>query len=258
MAKAKFRADLLVHAAGLTRTLEQATRCIMAGQVRAVVDGRAVPVAKPGQPFPEGTAFTLDAGERYVSRGGGKLETALEVFGLDVTGLTALDAGAATGGFTDCLLQHGAAKVYAVDVGRAQLHEKLRADPRVVSMEHVNLRLAPDDLLPEPVDVVVADVSFISLTLVLPACLKFLKPDGRVIALVKPQFELSPDKVGRGGVVRDEAFRQEAVDKVVAFAREALGLTIVGVAPSRVKGPKGNQEYLAVFAREPRGEVENA
>jgi len=193
----------------------------------------------------------VDQGERYVSRGGGKLETAIEAFGLDLAGLTALDAGASTGGFTDCLLQHGVVRVYAVDVGTAQLHEKLRADPRVVSMEQVNLRHAPADLLPETVDIVVADVSFISLTKVLPACLRFLKPGGRVVALVKPQFELSPDKVGKGGVVREAAFQQEAVDKVLEFARAELSLTAVGVVPSKVKGPKGNQEYLAVFVAYP-------
>lgn len=249
MAKAKFRADQLVYTAGLAQTQEQATRYIMAGLVRVVIGDRCTPVDKPGRLFLEETVFTVDTGERYVSRGGGKLETALETFELELAGVVALDAGASTGGFTDCLLQHGAAKVYAVDVGTAQLHEKLRADPRVVSMENVNLRHAEADLLPEPVDVVVADVSFISLTLVLPTCLKFLKPDGRVIALIKPQFELSPDKVGRGGVVREDAFRQEAIDKVVTFARESLGLTAKGIVPSKVKGPKGNQEYLVLFVR---------
>jgi len=249
MAKAKFRADQLVYTAGLTQTQEQATRYIMAGLVRVVVGDRSTPVDKPGRLFLEETVFTVDAGERYVSRGGGKLETALEAFELELADIVALDAGASTGGFTDCLLQHGAAKVYAVDVGTAQLHEKLRADPRVVSMENVNLRHAQPDLLPEPVDLVVADVSFISLTQVLPACLKFLKPGGRVITLIKPQFELSPDKVGKGGVVREDAFRKEAIAKVVTFARQMLGLANIGVVPSKVKGPKGNQEYLAMFVR---------
>ena len=255
MAKAKFRADQLVAEQGLTETRERAKRCIMAGLVRVVEGERSAVVDKPGRMFPAGTVFALEQGERYVSRGGGKLETALDAFRLDVTDLVALDAGASTGGFTDCLLQHGAARVYAVDVGTAQLHEKLRADPRVVSMEHVNLRHAPAGLLPEPVDLIVADVSFISLTLVLPACLQFLRPGGRVVALVKPQFELAPEKVGKGGVVREEAFQREAVDKVTAFTRDTLGLTPVGVVPSKVKGPKGNQEYLAVFVRPPQAEV---
>ncbi|EKO38672.1 MAG: hemolysin A [Solidesulfovibrio magneticus str. Maddingley MBC34] len=248
MAKIKARADQLVCDQGLVDGRERAKRCIMAGQVLFIdPSGRETPVDKPGRMFGAETVFVLKQGERYVSRGGGKLETAMEAFGLDVTGLVALDAGASTGGFTDCLLQHGAARVYAVDVGTAQLHEKLRADARVVSMENVNLRHAPADLLPEPVDVIVADVSFISLTKVLPSCLLFLKPGGFVAALVKPQFELSPDKIGKGGVVREEAYQQEAVEAVAAFARDELGLMLRGVVPSKVKGPKGNQEYLAVF-----------
>lgn len=250
MAKIKARADQLVCDQGLVDGRERAKRCIMAGQVLFIgPDGRETPVDKPGRMFGAETVFMLKQGERYVSRGGGKLETAMEAFGLDVTGLVALDAGASTGGFTDCLLQHGAARVYAVDVGTAQLHEKLRADARVVSMENVNLRHAPADLLPEPVDVIVADVSFISLTKVLPSCLRFLKPGGFVAALIKPQFELSPDKIGKGGVVREEAFQQEAVEAVAGFARDELGLVLRGVVPSKVKGPKGNQEYLAVFDR---------
>jgi 23S rRNA (cytidine1920-2'-O)/16S rRNA (cytidine1409-2'-O)-methyltransferase len=248
MAKTKLRADQLVFRQGLAESKDQATRFVMAGLVRVVNGGRSVVVDKPGRMFPEGTVFSLDAGERYVSRGGGKLETALEAFTIDVTGFVALDAGASTGGFTDCLLQHGAVRVYAVDVGTAQLHEKLRAHARVVSMENVNLRHAPDDLLPEPVDIIVADVSFISLTKVLPACMQFLRPGGIVVALVKPQFEVTPDKVGRGGVVREEVHQREAVDRVTVFAQGELGLTLIGVVPSKVKGPKGNQEYLAVFS----------
>ena len=248
MAKLKARADQLVHEQGLAESREQAKRLIMADQVRFIGgDGREAAVDKPGRMFDAGVVFVLKQGERYVSRGGGKLETAIEAFGLDVTGLVALDAGASTGGFTDCLLQHGAARVYAVDVGTAQLHEKLRADPRVVSMENVNLRHAPAGLIPEPVDIIVADVSFISLTKVLPSCLAFLRPGGLVAALIKPQFELSPDKIGKGGVVRDVAHQQEAVDAVTAFAASELGLALRGVVPSKVKGPKGNQEYLAVF-----------
>ena len=247
MAKLKARADQLVCEQGLADTRERAERLIMAGLVRVVTTDRETAVAKPGQLFALGTVFRLDPGERYVSRGGGKLETALETFAIDVSGLTALDAGASTGGFTDCLLQHGAVRVYAVDVGTAQLHEKLRADARVVSMESVNLRHAPADLLPEPVDIVVADVSFISLTKVLPACLTFLRPGGLVVGLIKPQFEVSPEKICKGGVVRDPAHRQAAVDMVTAFARDALGLSLRGVVPSKIKGPKGNQEYLAVF-----------
>lgn len=253
MAKEKFRADRLVFEQGLAESQDAAMRLVMVGRVRTERHGRTVAVDKPGAMFPAGTVFSLDAGDPYVSRGGGKLATALDAFGLDVSGLVALDAGASTGGFTDCLLQRGAVRVYAVDVGTAQLHEKLRADPRVVSMENCNLRHAPADLIPEPVDLVVADVSFISLTKVLPACLQFLRPGGRVVALVKPQFELPPEKVGHGGVVREEAWRREAVDRVTDFAEKELGLALAGVVPSKVRGPKGNQEYLAVFAA-PAGE----
>jgi 23S rRNA (cytidine1920-2'-O)/16S rRNA (cytidine1409-2'-O)-methyltransferase len=256
MAKLKARADQLVCEQGLADSRERAKRLIMAGQVRWLgPDGRETPVDKPGRLFVAGIVFVLEQGERYVSRGGGKLETAIEAFGLDVSGLVALDAGASTGGFTDCLLQHGAVKVYAVDVGTAQLHEKLKADARVVSLENVNLRHAPPDLLPEPVDVIVADVSFISLTKVLPSCLRFLRPEGLVVALVKPQFELGPEKIGKGGVVREQTHQQEAVDAVTAFARDELGRSLRGVVPSKVKGPKGNQEYLAVFflAASPQG-----
>ena len=228
---------------GMTRARAQGV--IQAGQV-CLPDGQTLD--KPGARYPEDILLVLREPPRFVSRGGDKLEGAFEAFGLDVAGKTALDVGASTGGFTDCLLQHGAVRVYAVDVGTAQLHEKLRADPRVVSMENVNLRHAPADLLPEPVDIIVADVSFISLTKVLPSCLAFLRPGGLVAGLVKPQFEVSPDKIGKGGVVRDVAHQQEAVDMVTAFARDELGLVLRGVVPSKVKGPKGNQEYLAVFA----------
>ena len=192
--------------------------------------------------------FILLEKERYVSRGAYKLLTILENFQRDVAGLVCLDAGASTGGFTDCLLQHGAARVYAVDVGKNQLHEKLRADDRVVNLEGVNLRSAPPELIPEPVDLVVGDVSFISLTLVLPPCLQWLRPGGRMAVLIKPQFELGPGETVKG-VVRDEAARQRAVDKIVTFCGETLGLSCLGVLPAAIRGPKGNQEYMALFQR---------
>lgn len=263
----KERADQLVFEAGLAESREQAKRLIMAGQVVVLPEGdgdadgddaggpdlaktpeRAVKVDKPGHKYPATTRFELFGRERFVSRGAYKLLTAIEYFGLDVTGFVCLDAGASTGGFTDCLLQHGAARVYSVDVGHNQLHERLRADARVVSHEHTNLRTAPPELIPEPVDLVVADVSFISLTLVLAPCLQWLKPGGRVVALVKPQFEVGPGQTEKG-VVRDPALRQAAVDKVVAYCRDALGLDLEGVVPSAITGPKGNQEYLAAFRR---------
>ena len=250
---ARQRADALVHAQGLAESREQARRLIMAGKI-ALEDAGLPPgapplkVDKPGHPYPEGTLFRLLESERFVSRGAYKLLTIMERFRLDVHDCICLDAGASTGGFTDCLLQHGARRVYAVDVGRNQLHEKLRADDRVVNLEGVNLRHAPASLIPEAVDLVVADVSFISLTLVLPPCMTWLRPGGRAAVLIKPQFELGPGETVKG-VVRDEAARQRAVDKIVTFCDAQLGLACEGVVPAAVKGPKGNQEYMALFSR---------
>lgn len=246
----KSRADQLLAEQGLAESREQAKRLIMAGQVLVRLGSRMEPVAKPGQGYPADAVFELKAGERFVGRGAYKLLTALERFGVDPAGKVCLDAGASTGGFTDCLLQHGALRVHAVDVGYGQLHEKLRADPRVVNLERVNLREAPDDLISELVDLIVIDVSFISLTLILPACLRFLRRDGEIVALIKPQFELGPGRTDKG-VVRDEADRREAVAKITDFATTRLGLILVGVEPSKLLGPKGNQEYLAYFRRAP-------
>ncbi len=245
----KERADQLLYENGLTDSREGAKRLIMAGLVfYGTPAGAMALVEKPGTRYPATTSFHVKGRERFVSRGAYKLLTALEGFSLPVAGAVALDAGASTGGFTDCLLQHGAARVYAVDVGHNQLHEKLRTDARVVSLEKTNLRDAPPDLLPEKVDIVTADVSFISLTLVLPGCVQFLKPGGYVAALVKPQFELGPGAAPKG-VVRDTALQQAAVDKVISFAERELALTLVGVLPAAVRGPKGNQEYMAVFRK---------
>lgn len=248
MAK-KERADQLLFQQGLAESREQAKRLIMAGQAHYEIDGKSFRLEKPGQQLAPDTRLSIATGERFVSRGAYKLLTALESFSLDVQGCVALDAGASTGGFTDCLLQHGAGRVYAVDVGRNQLHERLRADNRVVSLEGVNLRFAKPDLLPEAVDIVVIDVSFISLTLVLRPCLQWLKKGGIVAALIKPQFEVGPGGTVKG-VVRSDALRDEAVRKVLAFARENLGLHLIGVVPSAILGPKGNQEFLAVWRRE--------
>jgi 23S rRNA (cytidine1920-2'-O)/16S rRNA (cytidine1409-2'-O)-methyltransferase len=245
----KLRADQLVFERGLAESRERAKRLIMAGLVFLVRGDTRERVAKPGQMIDGASLLELKEQERFVSRGGYKLLTAIEHFGMDIRGKVCLDAGASTGGFTDCLLQHGAARVYAVDVGRAQLHEKLGGDPRVVSMEGINLRHAPPDLLPESVDLVTVDVSFISLVLVLPACLQFLKPDGELVVLVKPQFELGPDAVGKGGVVRSPELQRKALDKVVTFARDELRLHPAGAVPSMIKGPKGNQEYLVLLLR---------
>jgi len=246
----KERADRLVHAQGLAESREQAKRLIMAGQVVFLcIDKPPCPVDKPGQQFAPGARFAVTGQERFVSRGAYKLLTALEHFSLDVTGSIALDAGASTGGFTDCLLQHGAARVYAVDVGKHQLHERLRIDSRVISLEGVNLRHAPHSLLPEPVDIVVADLSFISLTVALEPCMQWLKSAGTVAALIKPQFELGPGGTDRG-VVRDATLQRQAVDRVLDFAKVALGLTLLGVVPSILKGPKGNQEYMACWRKD--------
>ena len=245
------RADQLVFEQGLADSREQARRLIMAGKIALAAGVPGAPpqlVPKPGHPYPADTAFALLQPEPYVSRGAYKLLTILDQFKLDVTGLVCLDAGASTGGFTDCLLQRGAARVYAVDVGRNQLHEKLRTNARVINLEGVNLRHAEAGLIPEPVDMVVADVSFISLTLVLPACMTWLRPGGLVATLIKPQFELVPGETVKG-VVRDEEARQRAVDKILAFGRASLGLSCRGVLPAAIKGPKGNQEYMALFER---------
>ncbi|MBR4747890.1 MAG: TlyA family RNA methyltransferase, partial [Desulfovibrio sp.] len=223
----KARADQLVFEQGLTESREQAKRLIMAGEVQvAVPEGsQTLPVAvdKPGHIYPAGTRFQLTAREQYVSRGAYKLLTIMDAFHLDVQDWVCLDAGASTGGFTDCLLQHGAARVYAVDVGHNQLHEKLKADPRVVNLEGVNLRAAAPSLIPEEVDLVVADVSFISLTLILPPCMAWLKGGGLAAVLIKPQFELGPGETVKG-VVRSEAARQRAVDKILGFCAQELGL----------------------------------
>ena len=248
VAKKIDRADVVLAEQGLVESCEKATRMIMAGQVFLLRNGARTLVAKPGQQIPRDARLELKESERFVSRGGYKLLTALEHFALDVSGMVALDAGASTGGFTDCLLQSGAARVYAVDVGHAQLHWKLIRDPRVINMERINLRHATADLLPEKVDLVVADCSFISLRLILPPCLQFLKDQGRILALVKPQFELAPEHAVKG-VVRSEELQLKAVAEVQAFAAEELGLKVLGSVPAGIKGPKGNQEYLLHLRR---------
>lgn len=241
----KERLDVLLVERGLAESRTKAQALILAGQV-IVGEQR---VDKPGSLVPLEAELRLK-GEvlPYVSRGGLKLKAAIERFGLDMRGRVAADIGASTGGFTDCLLQEGATRVHAIDVGYGQLHEKLRTDPRIRSRERVNARYLTEEDLPEPVDVVVIDVSFISLTQVLPAVLPFLKPGGLLVALVKPQFEVGPDRVGKGGVVRDVAARQEAIDSSVAFV-ERQGLTVRGVMDSTVPGPAGNVEALLVADR---------
>ncbi|WP_415712959.1 TlyA family RNA methyltransferase [Maridesulfovibrio sp.] len=247
MAK-KERADQMLFAQGLSESREQAKRIIMAGQAHYLKDGQKVPVTKPGMQLDPDLEIVVKGRDRFVSRGGYKLLTAIEKLGLDPEGKVALDAGASTGGFTDCMLQFGAERVYAADVGYGQLHWKLQQDERVTNLERINLRHAEEDLIPEKVDLVVCDVSFISLTKILPALVRFLKESGEIVCLIKPQFEVGPGQTDKG-VVRDEGLRQQTVDMIVNFASTELGLHLKGLVPSSIKGPKGNQEYLAYFIR---------
>ena len=198
---------------------------------------------KPGSLVPTDAPLRLKEKLRYVSRGGLKLEQALRELAIPVEGKVCADIGASTGGFTDCLLQAGARKVYAIDVGHGQLHWRLAADPRVVSREGVNARYLSEAELPEEVDLATIDVSFISLTQVLPAVLRRLRPGGTVIALVKPQFEVGRSKVAKGGVVRDAAARKESIQKIFAFL-EREGLRVLGKLDSPIAGPAGNIEAL--------------
>jgi 23S rRNA (cytidine1920-2'-O)/16S rRNA (cytidine1409-2'-O)-methyltransferase len=239
---AKQRLDVLLVQRGLCPSREKAQRLIMAG---AVFSG-GTRLEKASQAMAEDAPLEVREADRYVGRGGHKLEAALRHFGIDPGGMTCLDVGASTGGFTDCLLQHGAAKVYALDVGHGQLDWKIRSDPRVVVMEHCNARhLEPADL-PEKVDLAVADVSFISLTLVLPPVAGVLTDGGMIVALIKPQFELSRADVGRGGIVRDDTARARAVDKIRDFAVGA-GWTWGGVVDSPIAGADGNREFLCLL-----------
>ncbi len=204
------------------------------------MDGQLVD--KPSTPVSEDADITLKSKPPFVSRGGKKLAAALERFEIDATGVVAADVGASTGGFTDCLLQNGARRVYAIDAGYGQLHWNLRNDPRVVVMERTNARYL--DELPQPVDLVTVDVSFISLELILPKAVSWLKPDGDVVALIKPQFEAGPRHVEKGGVVRDPEVHRQVMEDVLAAASE-LGLGLRGLMPSPLRGPAGNVEFLA-------------
>jgi 23S rRNA (cytidine1920-2'-O)/16S rRNA (cytidine1409-2'-O)-methyltransferase len=236
----KTRLDELLVDRGLAPSRSQAQALILAGRV--LVAGAVV--SKAGAQVPAEAEVAIKAPtSQYVSRGGEKLAAALNHFKVAAAGKIALDAGASTGGFTHVLLTFGVQKVYAVDVGYGQLDASLRRDPRVVVLERRNLRVLPRDDVPEAVDLATLDLSFISLTLVLPKILEFLKPRGELLALVKPQFEVGKGKVGKGGVVRDPKLQQEAVAKV-ARAAAALGFQVSPAFASPLKGPKGNQEYF--------------
>jgi len=234
----KVRLDELLVARGLAENRSQAQRLILAGEVS--VGDRVLD--KAGQLVPEDSEVRLAAPLRYVSRGGLKLEHALQAFSVDPTGHICADVGASTGGFTDCLLQHGALRVYAIDVGYGQLAWSLRQDPRVVSIERVNIRHLAD--LPETVELAVVDVSFIGLGLVLPRIASLLAPGGSVIALIKPQFEVGKGQVGKGGVVREPRLHRYAIEKVLGESI-SLGLAVTGVTRSPITGPAGNVEFFA-------------
>lgn len=235
------RVDALLVSRGLCESREQAKRLIMAGEVMTGTER----VAKPSQKLAPDADLSVKEKPRYVGRGGFKIEGALKEFGIDPTGWVCADLGASTGGFTDCLLQHGARKVHAIDVGTNQLVWKLRSDERVVSKERFNARnLTPDDI-GERVMLVVMDLSFISLTKVLPAAFSILEEGGSVISLIKPQFELSREEVGKGGIVREAGLHQKAVDKIRTFITEELGREWVGIMTSPITGTDGNVEFLA-------------
>lgn len=233
---------MLLHRLGLCDSREAAKRLILAGEVRVEgIEGNL----KPGLKVEQEAVIEVKNRPKFVSRGGQKLERALEEFAIAVEGMIVLDAGSSTGGFTDCVLQGGAAKVYAYDVGTNQLAWKLRSDPRVISREGFNLRhLLPADL-PEAVDLVVIDVSFISLTLILGPVFGVLKPTGDVVCLIKPQFELKRKQIGKGGIVRDPELHAEAVEKIRRHVTDTLGKCWQGVIPSPISGTDGNTEFLA-------------
>ena len=237
------RLDQYLVEKGYVSSREKAQAIIMAGLV--YVDGK--PITKPGTKIKEGQIIEVKELPKYVSRGGYKLEWAIQRFGLDVKDMTALDVGSSTGGFTQCLLMHGAKKVYAVDVGRGQMDPKLRSDPRVVIYEKTDARELTEKHIPEPVDLIVMDVSFISTTKLIPYVVKFLKEEGLLIVLVKPQFEVGPEKVKKG-IVREQEERKGAVLKVAEFLI-SFGFKVSKVIKSKPKGTKGNEEFFILSGK---------
>jgi len=237
---AKKRLDVLLTEKGLAESRQKAQAIIMAGQV--FWQGKRMD--KAGASVPEDAELEVRGGLKYVSRGGLKLEKAMETFDLpDLTGVIAIDAGASTGGFTDCMLQNGAAKVYAVDVGYGQLAWSLRSDPRVVCMERTNVRYLTREDIPDPLDFGSVDVSFISLRLILPALRQLMKPEGELVCLIKPQFEAGKDKVGKKGVVRDRRVHLEVLEQFLRHAAECE-FYVKDLTFSPIRGPEGNIEYL--------------
>ncbi|MBK5225047.1 MAG: TlyA family RNA methyltransferase [Thermoleophilia bacterium] len=244
----KERLDTVLVQRGFFSSRSQAAAAVLAGEVR--VSGQ--PVTKAGTLVTPDIEVTLKEQPRFVSRGGLKLERAFEEFPIDVTGRVALDAGASTGGFTDCLLQHGARKVIAVDVGYGQLDWKLRNDPRVDVLERTNIRGITQEMLSEAPSFATFDLSFISLKKVLQPVIDTLEEDFQAIALIKPQFEAGRGKVGKGGVVRDSNVRREVLEEIWSFIEES-GWVVLGLTESPVRGPKGNREYLLYFAADNQG-----
>ena len=238
-ARKKSRIDVLLVERGFFESRESAQRAIMAGEVR--IGDRVI--AKSSDLVDEDAPISVAEAARYVGRGAIKLAGALDFFQIDVTDKIALDIGASTGGFTDCLLQRGAAKVYAVDVGHGQMAWKIRQDPRVVTLEKVNARFLSREQIPELVDLSTIDVSFISLTLILPRAFELVTANGVIVALIKPQFELQRKDVGRGGIVREPALHEKAQQKIVNFVEEA-DYRVVGLVPSAITGTDGNQEFF--------------
>ncbi len=235
----KIRLDILLFEKGLTESREKSRALILAGNV--LVNG--IVVDKAGTNIKPDSDLEILEKMPYVSRGGLKLEHALEELNINVKGKTAMDAGASTGGFTDCLLQYGAIKVYAVDVGYGQFHWKLRNDERVALLEKTNIRYLEKNTIQDEIDIAVIDVSFISLLKVIPKIMEFLKRPGEIVALIKPQFEAERKDIGKGGVVKDEKKRLEIVEKIKSES-EKMGLECHGAVKSPIKGPKGNIEYL--------------
>jgi 23S rRNA (cytidine1920-2'-O)/16S rRNA (cytidine1409-2'-O)-methyltransferase len=240
----KLRLDQLLVGKGLFPSREQARRAVMAGEVKV---GTRIAM-KPSELLEKEAPISIKPTRKYVGRGALKLESALDYFKIDVRGKTALDIGASTGGFTDCMLQRGAETVHAVDVGHGQLNWKLRNDPRVIVLEKVNARSLSRGHVPELVDLCVIDVSFISLTLVLPNAFDLITPTGVILALIKPQFELQRADVGRGGIVREQELHRKAQDKIVQFVMYS-GHVVTGIVPSAIKGADGNQEFFACIRK---------
>jgi 23S rRNA (cytidine1920-2'-O)/16S rRNA (cytidine1409-2'-O)-methyltransferase len=242
----KDRVDKVLLERGMVPSREKARALIMAGKV--LVDGKRTD--KPGSQINVTAQLQLqEGGSPYVSRGGEKIEGALRAFAIDPKGMIVMDVGASTGGFTDCILQKGAKKVYAVDVGYGQLAWGLQKDSRVVNLERRNIRYLPREEVQEEIDLILIDTSFISIEKFLPHLLGFLKRGGTILSLIKPQFEVGKGEVGKGGVVRDKTLHEKVVDRISDFSRR-LGLTILGVMESPLLGPKGNREFFIYLKKE--------